>query len=83
LALAARSAPNEEVRNVLVVLSEAPVPSQGIIRNAQELTQSTEAVRLLGSRVVSIPTDFAVSGSAENALAHIDRCPARARRARG
>lgn len=39
----------------VVVLSEAPVPGQGISRNAQELAQITEVARLLGCRIVTLP----------------------------
>ncbi|HEY7835124.1 MAG TPA: ATP-grasp domain-containing protein [Ktedonobacterales bacterium] len=56
---------------MVVVLSEAPPPGQGISANAQELAQHTEVARLLGCRVITIPTDFAEAGSAANALAYV------------
>src|SRR5215469_5877078 len=53
----------------VVVLSEAPLPGQGISRNAQELAQITEVARLLGCRIVTLPTEGAAHGTAEEALA--------------
>lgn len=52
----------------VVILSEAPLPSQGISRNAQELAQLTETARLLGCRIVTLPPEGAVRGSVEEAL---------------
>src|SRR5262249_53342894 len=56
---------------MLLVLSEAPLPSQGITRNAQELAQETEAARLLGCRVLPIPVDFSECVTAQRALAYV------------
>lgn len=56
----------------MIVLSESsgqlsPSPS------ARDLAASTEAARLVGCRIYSIPQDFAVCETAENALDHIPR----------
>ena len=53
----------------VVVLSEGPLPGQGISRNAQELAQITEVARLLGCRIVTLPSEGAAHGTAEEALA--------------
>jgi hypothetical protein len=53
----------------VVVLSEAPLPSQGISRNAQELAQLTETARLLGCRILALPPEWAVHATAAEALA--------------
>jgi ATP-grasp domain, R2K clade family 3 len=55
----------------VVVLSEAPLPGQGISRNAQELAQITEVARLLGGRIVTLPSEGALHGSAEEVLARL------------
>ncbi len=58
-----------------MVLSEAPLPGHGISRNAQELAQITEVARLLGCRIVPLPSEDAERGTAEEALAALIRTP--------
>src|SRR5579872_3553093 len=59
----------------VVVLSEAPLPGQGISRNAQELAQLTETARLLGCQIVPLPPEGAAHASAEEALAALGAVP--------
>lgn len=61
----------------VVVLSEAPLPGHGISHNAQELAQITEVARLLGCRIVPLPTEGAERGTAEEALAALIQTPYR------
>lgn len=59
---------------MIAVLSEAPPPGQGQSANAQELAHQTEVARLLGCRIIPMPSDFTECGTAANALAHVAPC---------
>lgn len=54
----------------MIVLSEAP-EQVSPNASARELGAVTEAARLVGFRVYTIPPDFERCGTAENALAHV------------